>query len=140
MIGYFDTSAVIPMFIEEPSSGSVIKIWESATQIVSVRLMYPEARAALAQAQRMGRLTGRQLRSAVEELNRLDNEIAHIEITAQLATRAGELAELAALRGYDAIHMAGAELVADDDLVFVTGDSSLSRASHALGIDTAFVG
>jgi len=134
---YFDTSAVIPLLVEEQASSVVTELWEAATRLVTVRLLYPEARAALARARRDGRLDGRRHRVAVDGLDRLDAQFDHVEVTAELAARAGELADTEALRGYDAVHLAAAELVADDDLVVVTGDTALRAAAHRLGLATA---
>ena len=71
MIAYFDTSAVLPLLVAEPGSARAASLWDGADRIASVRLIYPEARAALAQAERLGRLTARQLRDAVTEFDSL---------------------------------------------------------------------
>lgn len=139
MIAYFDTSALIPLLIEEPNSDSVERLWRSAGRVASVRLLYPEARAALAQAQRMGRLAAERLPTAVADLESLDRQVDHIEVTAELAARAGSLAESAALGGYDAVHLAAAESIADPDLVVVAGDVTLRLAAQALGLAIAEV-
>jgi hypothetical protein len=137
MIAYFDTSAMLPLLIEEPTSAMATRLWDGASRVASARLIYPEARAALAQAQRMGRLTARQLSSAVRGLDSLDRQLDHVELTEPLAARAGDLAEDHALRGYHAVHLAAAELIADDDLVVVAGDEPLRWAAHSLGLATA---
>ncbi len=134
MIAYFDTSAVIPLIIEEPHSEDVGEVWDHASRLVSSRLLYPEGRAALAQAHRMNRLTTRQLRTAARDLEVLGGQLDHVEVTDDLANRAGELAEAAALRGYDAVHLAAAESIADGDLVMVTGDAALRQAATDLGM------
>ena len=56
MIAYFDTSTVIPLIIDEPSTPRCNQVWNEASRVLSVRLLYPEARAALARAHRMGRV------------------------------------------------------------------------------------
>ena len=61
------TSAVVPLLIAEPGSARAASLWDAADQVVSVRLIYPETRAALAQTERLGRLTARQPRDAVSE-------------------------------------------------------------------------
>ncbi len=137
MIAYFDTSAIIPLLVTEPTSDAVAEWWMRASRVVSVRLLYPEARAALARAHREGRLTARQHRTTVSELGRLDAQLDHVEVTGHLAVRAGELAEEEALRGYDAVHLAAAETIADNELVLVTGDQTLRAAAHHVGIATA---
>ena len=139
MIAYFDTSALIPLLIEEPASVLAARLWDEATRPVSVRLAYPEARAGLARAGRMGRISSAGLRTAVSGLEVLDSQLYHVEVTARLAARAGYLAEAVALRGYDSVHLAAAESVADSDLVVITGDIALGSAAGALGLATALL-
>ena len=134
MIAYFDTSAIVPLVIDEPSTDLCNRIWTESTRVVGVRLLYPEARAALARAERMARLTADQLTTAVAELDSVYAEIDLIEITAELAQAAGELAQEYGLRGYDAVHLAAARTVADQELVLATGDEELAVAATALGI------
>jgi hypothetical protein len=140
VIAYFDTSAVVPLLVAEPGSVRAALLWDSADRVVSVRLAYPEGRAALAQAQRLGRLTARQLRVAVMDLDTRFEQLNVVEIDEQLAHRAGELAEAHRLRGYDAVHLAAADRVRDADLVVVAGDGALLDAASAEGIAVAAVG
>ena len=137
MIAYFDTSAVVPLLIAEPGSARAASLWDGADRVVSIRLVYPEARAAFAQAERLGRLTSRQLRDAVTEFNSLFEEIDLVEVDEALARRAGELAEVRQLRGYDAVHLAAASRVNDPDVVVVAGHSALLDAATAEGMTVA---
>ena len=137
MIAYFDSSAVIPLLIGEPSSATCVRMWNEAARSVSVRLLYPEARAALARAERMGRITKSQHQVAVTELETIITEIDHVEITAQLARNAGDLAQAHQLRGYDAVHLAAAMAAFDAELVLVTGDNDLAGAARSLGLPVA---
>ena len=137
MIAYFDTSAIISLIIEEPSSALTSRLWDDAERIVSVRVLYPEARAALARAERMRRVTRGQLTAAIAELESIIGQVDHIEINAPLARLAGDLAQTHGLRGYDAVHLAAAATAADNELVVVTGDSDLGRAATSLGISVA---
>ena len=137
MIAYFDTSAVVPLLIAEPGSARAASLWDSADRIVSIRLVYPEARAALAQAERLGRLTARQLRDAVTGFDSLFEEIDIVEVDDALARRAGELAEVRQLRGYDAVHLAAADRVRDPNVVVIAGDGALLDAATAEGMAVA---
>ena len=137
MIAYFDTSAVIPLLIGEPSSATCARVWNEAARSISARLLYPEARAALARADRRGRITKRQHESAVAELESIITEIDHVEITAELARHAGDLAQAHQLRGYDAVHLAAALAALDAELVLVTGDNDLAGAARSLGVPVA---
>ena len=137
MIVYFDTSAFIPLIIEEPDSDSCERLWNEATRVVSVRLLFAEARAALARAHRLGRLTKKGLTSAVGLLDGLVAEVDSIEISDSLVRRAGALAEEQELRGYDAVHLAAAQVIADVDTIFASGDHRLIAAASSLGLVVA---
>ena len=140
MIAYFDTSALVPLLIDEPTTTLCTRLWNEASRVVSVRLVYPEALAALARAQRLGRLSPEQLASAVVELDAIVAEVDHVEVSAVLALRAGQLAESHALRGHDAVHLAAAMAVADRDVILVTGDVALGSAAAAVGLAVSVIG
>jgi hypothetical protein len=139
VIAYFDTSAFIKLLIDEPGTVDAVELWETADRRFSSRLLYPEARAALAAASRAGRLDVGTLAAARGELERLRNALEEIELTAELACRAGDLAEALALRGYDAVHLAAAEAVLDDDGVLAAPDGRLAVGAQALGIAVAYL-
>lgn len=73
------------------------------------------------------------------ELEDLWQDVACVEVTPDLATRAGQLAETHRLRGYDAVHLSSVLEVDAADTVLVTGDGGLARAAQALGVTTARV-
>jgi uncharacterized protein len=137
VIAYLDTSAVVPLLIAEPGSARAASLWDGADRVVSVRLLYPETRAALAQAERLGRLTARQLRDAVTAFDSLFEEIDLVEVDEAVARHAGELAEGHRLRGNDAVHLAAAHRVRDPDVVVVAGDNALLDAALAEGMAIA---
>ena len=136
MIGYLDTSAFVPLLIAEPSSPSCRRFWDDADTVVTSRLAYVEAAAALAQARRLDRITDRSHRGALRLLDRLWLQFDVIEVDQPGVARAAVLAEQLALRDYDAIHCAAAESVRDDDLVAAAGDQELLRAWSERGLTT----
>ncbi len=140
MIAYFDTSALIPLVIEESGSDVAARLWDGADHLVSVRLIYAEARAALALAARIGRVRSRQLSRLVEDVESLYLQLDRLDVDEALVRRAGQLAQKFALRGYDAVHLAGAERLDDPQLVLVTGDGALLDAASGLGLTTANTG
>lgn len=137
MIAYFDTSALIPLVVEEPGSELAGRLWDEAERVVTVRIAYPEARAAIARARRLDRLTARAARVARQAFEGLWDQLDRVHVTAGLAQRAGDLADQFALGGYDAVHLAAAETLADPDLVVVAGDSGLRGAATTLGFGVA---
>ena len=75
MIAYFDTSALVPLIIDEPISDAATRLWDAADRIVNSRPAFAEARAALARARRMGRLGRDSCQTAVRRLETLVDEI-----------------------------------------------------------------
>ncbi|MGH8961810.1 MAG: type II toxin-antitoxin system VapC family toxin [Jatrophihabitantaceae bacterium] len=136
MIAYLDTSALVPILIEESSSRACQRLWNDADDLVVARIGYVETAAALAAARRLGRLTTRQQRLALRSLDELWSQMQIIEIDQPLVIRAAHLADALSLRGYDAVHAAAAESVANGLLVAGAGDRQLLDAWHHLGLAT----
>jgi len=137
VIAYFDTSALIPLLVDERGSERACRLWDVADNVVAVRLIYAEARAALAQATRLGRLSATDLDATIDALDGLYANLDLLEIDERLVRRAGELAQHHALRGYDAVHLAAAERIRDDTTVMVAGDRDLCTAARTLGMAVA---
>lgn len=137
MIAYFDTSAFLPLVVEEPGSEAAGRLWDEADHVVSVRLLYAEARAALAQAQRMSRVTRRQMLRLVEDVDALYSQLDRMDADEILVRRAGDLAQQLGLRGYDAVHLAAAERLDGPELVLVAGDRGLVDGARELGLAVA---
>lgn len=139
MIAYVDTSAVVPLLIIEGATPVCQQLWEDADVVLSSRLLYVEAAAALARARRADRLTGARHRRSMEELVRVCGDLDVIEVDQQVVERAAALTARLGLRGYDAVHCASAEAVNDADLVAAAGDRQLLDAWRRLGVATVDV-
>lgn len=137
MILYLDTSAVIPLVVAEPASAACRRLLDDADGLVSCRLVQVEAAAALAAARRADRITAAEQQRCLRVLGDLWPSLDLVEVDEPLIRRACELADLLSLRGYDAVHCAAAELVADDTLVAASGDRLLLRAWSSLGLQTS---
>jgi uncharacterized protein len=140
VIVYFDTSAFVPLLVTEPGTSLARELWDSADEVVTTRLLYVEAAAALARARRMGRITARNRRTAVDSLDELWRDFRVIEIDEVVIRRAAELADRYALRGYDAVHCASAERIDAPDLVVASGDKDVLAACTELALATALTG
>jgi predicted nucleic acid-binding protein len=136
VIAYFDTAALVPLLIDEPASRICERLWDDADDVVSVRISYVEAAAAIAQARRVERLTRAQQRAAIALLDQTWDQLQIVDVDEPLVRRAGALADLHSLRGYDATHCAGAESINDADVVAASGDRQLLAAWRALGMNT----
>jgi predicted nucleic acid-binding protein len=134
LIGYLDTSAVVPLLVSEPTSAACRRFWDACDSVASSRLLLVEASAALAQARRLGRLQAGQHRASLRLLDRVWGELDVLEADSPTVRRASELAHRLALRGYDAVHCASAEQLADPELVAAAGDRALLAAWTRLGV------
>lgn len=82
-------------------------------------------------------MTARQLREARTQVDNLWLDLERIGVTASIARAAGDLAEEHALRAYDAVHLASALSIGDDELAVVSADRELLDAARAIGLNTA---
>lgn len=135
MIGYFDTSALVPLLIDEPTTENARAYWRKATSIVAAALLYPEARSALARAAKTRRISATSLGDREAQLDGLLARTNVIAVDAPLAVLAGELAGRFGLSGADASHLAAATSVGQ--AVLVAGDRALCEAAYSLGLHVA---
>ncbi|MFL1429840.1 MULTISPECIES: type II toxin-antitoxin system VapC family toxin [unclassified Nocardiopsis] len=137
MICYFDTSAFVPLLIAEPGSPACADLWNAADAVVSSRLLHAETAAALAQAERLGRVTAAEYTQARELLDDLWTQIHVLDTDQELVERAADLARSAGPGGHDAVHCACAERLKSGDLVVAPGDRRLLEACASLGLSVS---
>ena len=135
MITYVDTSTLLKLLVEEGGSEQAEVIWNAAYVLASASLVVVEARAALAAAERGGRLTRAAHRDAKAALGDLLEGLTVVEVTETLVADAAELAEQESLRGYNAVHLAAALLV--EARVLTSADTDLCEAATRRGIHVA---
>ncbi|HEV2809111.1 MAG TPA: type II toxin-antitoxin system VapC family toxin [Acidimicrobiales bacterium] len=139
MIAYFDTSAIVPLVVDEGGTIAAREMWLGADHLASVRLARVEARAALAHASRTGRISSEHLRSSTQHLEGLFVQLDLVDVDDEVVRQAAELAETQALRAYDAVHLAAALQVIEPDLVLVAGDRALLTAAESVGVMVAAI-
>jgi hypothetical protein len=110
-------------------------VWDAADALASVTLVVVEARAALAAAARGARLTSDQHEKAKTALSELTGDLHLVEVTDDLIVRAADLAEVEALRGYDAVHLAAALHL--EAAVLTSADEALCEAAARNGMHIA---
>lgn len=137
MIAYLETSALLKLVVEEDGSDVAGAMWDAADALVTSRLSYPEARAALAAAGRAGRLSAERHTQAKRALDERLDQVEVIEVTDEIARLAGDFAEAHALRAYDALHLASAFALSGPEFVIATWDRPLARAARVVGLGTA---
>lgn len=128
---------MIKLVVVEEGSELAAELWGSAYPAAASILAYPEGRVALAAARRQGRIDKTEHAQALTAFEELQNELISIGVDPGLARRAGEHAEDLGLRGYDAVHLATALELGDEEIVVVTWDRDLADAAERVGLGLA---
>jgi predicted nucleic acid-binding protein len=111
-----------------------------STVVATSRVTYVECRAALSRARREGRLQARGESAAARNLDARWGELQVVELDEALTRNAGELTRARPLRALDAIHLASAEVIAEearDEVTFVCWDRRLWEAAEDSGFGIA---
>jgi uncharacterized protein len=125
------------LIVVEDGSDLASELWNGAYPAASSILSYPEGRAALAAARCQGRLGEVEHAKALAVFEELQEDLITVGVDSGLARRAGEHAEDLGLRGYDAVHLATAFELGDEEVVLVTWDRDLACAAEQAGLGQA---
>lgn len=143
MWAYFDTSALVKRYVDEPGRREVQQLVRRHDCVTSA-ILSVELRSALRR-----RVTERTLDSSrvSEILKRVVADRAYwtvIEVGTQVLSGAEALVSVHPLRTLDAIHVASAQLFASRlsiaDLIFVSADKRQTEVASAIGLMTRHVG
>jgi predicted nucleic acid-binding protein len=135
--GYFDTSAIVKLYLKEAYSEDTASLFTTAQFVSSHEIAFVETRAALASARRTKRLDESEYAISVRNFcDDWSHGVTPIGTDDTLLERAAELAEGFGLRGYDAMHLASADRLRSQlpALVFVSFDRALNRAAKLIGL------
>lgn len=127
MRAYLDTSAFVPLLIDEPASETSRRLWDESGSVYSTRLLCVEAVSAL---------TRRGVANADELVEPWFCRMRVIELDSTLMSSAAAVARSCALRGYDAVHCAAALSIAGPELVAASSDRELLDSWNRLGVNT----
>lgn len=140
MILYFDTSALLKLYVDERDSDDVRDLYSQAGFVCTHLIAYVELLAGVAKGRSLGRLSAEQQAQLLAEIDTGWRQVEVVEIDDALARRAGHLALRHVLRGFDAVHLAAAERVMAETpgtakFGFVGFDSRMRSAAKSLGMD-----
>ena len=133
MIVYFDTSAFVKMFLDEPGTRLARLAWDTAPSAATSLLLFPEARSALARARHLGRSVSVAADRTEGAIDARMNGMHVVTPTYRLVHEAGVYADTRLLRGFDSVHLASAKQTGPET-VLVTGDKRLADAARAEGM------
>jgi hypothetical protein len=134
LILYFDTSALIKLVLSEQGSDLALELWTGSYRVASSILAYPEGRAALGVAHRNGRLDRDLYKRSLTAFEESYEELVSVGIDEGLARTAGDRASESGLRGYDAVHLATALDLDEEEVILVTWDRDLAEAAARSGL------
>lgn len=137
MLVCFDSSALVKLLVEEPGTEQAERLWDEADAVVASRLVVPEVAAALAAAVRAQRLDKAQLRAVLKTWRLYLPALRLIELTAEVAARAADLAGELTLGGADAVHLSSALALDGGQPVLAAWDRRLWAAAQSAGLRVA---
>ena len=138
MIVYWDTSALIKLYIQEAGTPDVDQLLQRADLSGTAVICQVEISAALAKLVRMTNLRRKPAQMAWQRFLQDWSTLIHIQITQPVLTQASILTWAHGLRGYDAIHLAAAstwQSSLGETVLFTTYDQHLWQTAQNLGID-----
>lgn len=137
MILYLDTSALVKLYVREAGSVAVRRETNAAEAVATSAVAFAEARAAFARLARERPASRKLHRQRVSQFDRDWGHYLIVELTPAVTRSSGEIAELHALRGFDAIHLASAlwlQSAYSGDLAFMAYDGRLTAAAVDTGL------
>lgn len=135
---YLDTSALVKLYIHEQGTDEVNQWMTQAAFTATSLITLAEANAALARALRMKFISQETGEEAIRLLRKQWLHYLKTPITEKTVARAAELAWNLGLRGYDAVHLASAELwqaALGLPVVLVTYDVQLAEGGRRIGME-----
>ena len=136
-LAFWDSSALVKLLVEEAGTDLAVALWDGSAGVVASRLVVPEVSAALASAERGGRIKRADARIAGDEWRRYLVALDVVEVSAEIADHAAGLAAGHPLSGADAVHLATALALRESELVLATWDRPLAAVALAEGLAVA---
>lgn len=137
MILYLDTSALIKAYVNEDGTAEILGAMNRAEAVASHLIAFVETNAAFARLSREKVLDEKQCEAVKQEFTRDWRNYIQVGVDQVLVQRASGLAEAFALRAYDSVHLAAADLLLKQSgtgVTFACFDRKLNRAAAVLGL------
>lgn len=133
-MNYFDTSALVKLFVEEAGSEIVDELFARGGPVATARIAAAEAHAAFARRWRDRSISERDFLRLRRDFDRDWPAMVRVDVTEEVVRRTRDLVHRHPLRGYDSVHLAAAlELASELEtaVTFVTADERLGAAALA---------
>lgn len=132
MIAYFDSSALLKLFLPESGSTEAQRVWASGIRRTTSRIAHAELACALGAAVRQGRLAHADAGAVDGTFLRRNADL--IEADDGIVTGAAVLGVRHGLKGLDAIHVSSALSLRELDPLVVSWDDRQRAAARAEGL------
>jgi predicted nucleic acid-binding protein len=134
LIVYLDTSSLVKLYVDEAHSDRVREWTAEAEVIATSRVAHPETLSALTRRHNRGDIAKREYEKVVQAFIGEWGSYVALDFD---EVEAGRLVRKYGLRGFDAVHLASAKLLASADadvhLVFSSFDERLNNAARSEG-------
>lgn len=133
---YWDSSAVIPLIVDEPARESLLELYQDDWQIVAWWTTPVEIASAVARREREGLLTSDEAEGAMKAARRLAAAWHEVVPSDAVRRTAERLVRVHTLRAADSLQLAAALIAANHDpgtLEIVCCDARLSAAARREG-------
>lgn len=137
MILYLDTSALVKAYVAEEFSDEILGEMKKANAIASHPIAYVEAHAAFSRIKRENKITESEFDLVKTSFCTDWENYLLLENTLPLLKHAANLTDMLALRAYDSVHLAAADLLSKQSkkpVTFACFDRHLNRAANILGL------
>lgn len=143
MWAYFDASALVKRYVNEPGRREVLRLLRRY-EVVTSAIVPVELRSALRRRVAEGTLDDERVPEILERVATDRGFWALIDVSTDVLAAAETLVATQPLRALDAIHVASAQLfarrIAVPKLLFVSADARQTAAAAAVGMTTKRVG
>ncbi len=139
--GYFDTSALVKRYVDEPGRQEVMQLFRRH-ECVGSALVAIELQSALRRRIAEGTIDGGHVADIVKRFRADRTFWTLVEVTREVVVAAETLVAASPLRTLDAIHLASAQLFVDrtgEDVVFVSADRRQVEVALRMGMTTKLI-
>jgi len=133
---YFDASAFIKRYANEPGTSTVLKLLQDATNVYTASIAYAECVISFSRKQFEGELREEDVQRLLQLLDEDWEKLDRVELTEPVFKLIKERCRLHRLRTLDAIHLASALLLYREglEIEFVCSDNRLKKAAEDEGL------
>lgn len=133
---YWDTSAILPLIVDEPARGKLLELYEQDPQVVTWWTTPVEIASAVARREREGGISAEEADLALQAAKRLAAAWHEVIPSDAIRRTAERLLRVHSLRAADSLQLSAALIAANHDpatLEMVCFDSRLAAAARREG-------